>query len=85
MHLKKNAPNMQPVLVLKDGPRYIFFCILYIGGVHGHIVHQCATENSKIEKADELVRPHLYRRAENTTLKCDIRAVIRRILSLLDP
>lgn len=67
----------------------IFFRILDISGVNAHIIHQSFKNSKAIEKtdfvkilADELVRPHLERRAANPRIARDLRSSIRRILNI---
>lgn len=73
-------------------PMAFFFRLLDISGVNAYVIHQAFKNNSRLEKADflkiladELVKPHLHRRVENTKLKRDLRATIKRILRLPEP
>lgn len=88
----KNVLNILLVVALKDGQWRFFFRLLDISGVNAYVIHQAFKNNSRLEKADflkiladELVKPHLHRRVENTKLKRDLRATIKRILRLPEP
>lgn len=70
-------------------PMVLFFRILDISGVNAHIIHQSYKNNTELQKtdflktlADELVRPHLERRASNPRILRELRFSIRRILNL---